>query len=293
MDQLWQFTLNGVGAGASAALLAFGFAAIFGATRIFHFAYALTYLAGGYVFYELDMTHGWPTQPAAIAAVLVAGLLGGAIWLALYRPLLRRRVDAMSLFLASLGLVIVGQAVASIRWKTDARRVPSEFLARSHELWGGFFTNLQVLAVALAALVVALGALAYARSRLGVAARALGADVDTAGVLGINVERTRLAVFVLGSAIGAIPATLLATDVGITPEIGFQAVLIAVIATFVGGTDSPLGAALAGFAISIVMNVSVQFFAPKWQTTVAFATLFAFMALRPQGILGRPSEARA
>jgi len=290
MVNSWQLLLNGVGAGASAAMLAFGFALIFGATRIFHFAYAVTYLGAGYVFFELAVERGWPFPLAAIVALAAAGVLGGMLWLLLYRPLLHRGVDTMGLFLVSLGVVIVFQAFISIGWSGNVRRVPSTFLSRFHVVGGGYFTNLQVLGVVFAIIVVTFGALLYTRTHLGIAARAVGADHEIAGVLGINVDRTRLVLFVVASVIGAIPALLLVTDVGVTPGIGFHVVLIAVIATFVGGIDSPLGAALAGFGISLVQNLSVLMFAPKWQTVIAFAVLFAFVALRPQGIFGSVAE---
>ena len=70
-----QLLLQGLQVGAIYALTAAGFALIFGATRIFHFAHGSSFALAGYVFI-FAMQAGWPWWMGGLAATLTATLFG-------------------------------------------------------------------------------------------------------------------------------------------------------------------------------------------------------------------------
>lgn len=72
-----------------------------------------------------------------------------------------------------------------------------------------------------------------------------------------------------------------------TPTMGFNALVMGVIAVIVGGIWSLPGAALGGLFIGLAQNLGVYWLPSKWQDTIAFAILIVFLLFRPYGILGK------
>jgi branched-chain amino acid transport system permease protein len=80
--------LNGLASASTLFLIASGLSLIFGVTRVVNFAHGSLYMVGVYVAYSAAGALGF-WAAIAVAAVAVA-LLGGAIELAVLRPVYRR-----------------------------------------------------------------------------------------------------------------------------------------------------------------------------------------------------------
>jgi len=291
MDFFFQYLVNGIGTGSAYALLGIAFAIVFSTTRIFHFAFAVLYVLAGYLFYEA-WDAGASVLVSALIAVIVSFLLGGVMWVLLYGPLLRRGLNELSLFLVSLGVTTAGESLIAIQFDRDPKRVFSTYLFGSHEITflpGGsaYVTNSQIMLLVLAIAVGGAVAGFMRWTRAGAAMISIGRDPVITEALGIRIGLLRAFALAAGTAIAAIPAVIKTADVGIQPHLGFQAVLIGIIATFAAGQDSVLGAAVAGMAVGVITNLSSIWFSPVWQDTVAFGMLFVLLALRPNGIFSR------
>jgi branched-chain amino acid transport system permease protein len=125
------------------------------------------------------------------------------------------------------------------------------------------------------------------RTVTGQQLRALVVDEELLRLQGVETERLKLLAFAIGSAMLAVPAALLmSSGAGVSPYIGTGAVLTGAMALFLGGVDSFAGAALGGFIIGVVENVSVWLVATEWQTAITYALLLLFLMIRPTGLLG-------
>src|SRR5947209_13704522 len=82
---LLQLLIDGLQLGALYALMAVGFAIIFGSTRVFHYAHGTTYILVGYLFYGLTERLAVPWWLAAVIASASAVVFGLAIDRFVYR----------------------------------------------------------------------------------------------------------------------------------------------------------------------------------------------------------------
>ena len=145
-----------------------------------------------------------------------------------------------------------------------------------------------VCALALAAAVQP----ALYRTRFGLALRAIIGNPVAAHLVGIDVRRAVLLAFAAASAIGGVAGFLvLAVDQQVTPMFGMWATLKGLIAMMIGGLGSVPGAVLGGLLLGIVEAHSQWYFGPQIRDLVAYFVLFAFLVLRPGGLLGRAPEA--
>jgi branched-subunit amino acid ABC-type transport system permease component len=113
------------------------------------------------------------------------------------------------------------------------------------------------------------------------------ADSPTlSSIIGIEVDKVIFKVIIFGSAISGAGGFFFGLDKALTPTSGFAAILVAMIATIVGGVGNILGAIAGALALGITGSL-VQFYLPgEWNYTAIFTIFIIFVALREQGMLG-------
>jgi len=108
---------------------------------------------------------------------------------------------------------------------------------------------------ALVALVACFAlALTFDRSQYGLAVRAIGDDQALASMFGVRVRRLRIAVFALGSGMGALSGALAAHRFGLyqPTDLGVQPSLLLFVYVVIGGRRSVLGPLLGTFFLFTV-----------------------------------------
>jgi branched-subunit amino acid ABC-type transport system permease component len=149
--------------------------------------------------------------------------------------------------------------------------------------------HLIMLACALA-LAAALH-LALYRTRFGLALRAIIDQDVAAHLVGIDVRRAVMLAFAAASAIGGVAGFLvLAVDQQVTPMFGMWATLKGLIAMMIGGLGSVPGAVLGGLLLGVIEAHSQWYFGPHIRDLMAYFVLFAFLVMRPGGLLGSAPE---
>ena len=280
-----QLLLGGLQTGALYALTACGFALIFGATKVFHFAHGAAFTLAGYTFLA-SWNAGWPGWAGVLAAVAVATGFGVAMERFVYRPIQRHEGGFFTVFVAAFGVSTVvqnlvgmwagrGFAVVETEMSRAVEVLPEVFLARV------FWVSLLVAAV----LFAALGAF-LTRHPAGVALRALAQNPDLIRAYGLSANRLAVLAFALGSALAAPAAVLTAMTTGLNEAIGHHVMLISMAATIVGGVGSLKGAALAGLALGVAESVVLSVADPQWAEAASFVVLFGFILFRPSGLFG-------
>lgn len=287
MDLLLILLINGIANGSQYALLGLGFGLIFSSTRIVHFAYGTVFTFAAYVTWACIARLEWPTMLAVAAGIAASALLGGAIYLLLYRPFERSGAPVFVPLVASLGLVIIMENLIGIFAGTDTKvAIGFDNQTYLYEVAGSFllFSDLQIMQVGALAVVSLLLWAFLGFTSYGQAIMAMNDDPQMARIIGINVVTVSVLVFVVGSAISAVPASIVLLKDGATTHMGFNAVFIGFVAVIVGGVGSLRGAALGGFLIGLVESIGMIKLSTEWQSTIAFVVLFLVLVFRPTGL---------
>lgn len=282
-----QLLLNGLVAGASYGLMAVSFALIYNTTHFFHFAHGAIYTLAAYITYSLLNEHiGTPI--AVLGAVLAVASIGAMMELTIYRPLRNRRADSIVLLLASLGLLISLQNLISLIYGNATKPLQNALTQEGINVFGARITTIQltILFVSLALYLTVSLILSYTRS--GMILRAVANNQELARIVGVNERRTILLAFFIGSALSGAAAILTAHDSGISPTMGFNALLYGVVAMIIGGIGNISGSFLGGLIIGLIQQSGAWFVSSKWQDAIVFLILIVFLLFRPQGLLGKP-----
>lgn len=282
---LVQLLLQGLQTGALYALTAAGFALIFGATRVFHFAHGSTFTLAGYA-YLFAVAAGLPWWVAALSGILVATLFGVAMERLVYRPIQRHEGSFFTVFVAAFGVAVVVQNLIGMLAGRGFASVDTPLSRASEVLPDVFLAPVFWIALGVAAALFAALTAFLTRHPAGVALRALAQNPDLIRAYGLSSSRLSVLAFALGSALAAPAAILAAMTSGLNEAIGHHAMLISIAATIVGGVGSLRGAAFAGLMLGIAESLALAVVETQWAEGVSFLVLFAFILFRPSGIFG-------
>ncbi|MGH9891279.1 MAG: branched-chain amino acid ABC transporter permease [bacterium] len=280
-----QLAINAALAGTHYGLIALSFALVSRTARFVHVAHGAVYTLGAYATLSLIGT-GIGVVPSAMAGVVTGGVAGCTMELTVFRPLRRRGASPESLLLASFGLLVVLQNVAALTWG-NARRVFSIRAAEPGAAFlGGHVTVTQLAAVGIS-LVLAVGLVLWSRrSFAGLVLRAVGDDPELSLVRGIRTESAILLAFAVASGAMALAGILQAMETGLTPLMGFRALLVAFVGALLGGLDSDGRAYLGGLAIGVLEQVAALYLPGQWYESVILALLVVVVVTRGHRLIG-------
>lgn len=286
MELFLQLCVSGVAAGSIYALIAMGYGLIYGTTGEFHVAHGGVFTFSGYIGYLAYEKWGMGLFGAVIAAVFFAVLAGMLIQTVLYETMRKRQASHLSIFIASLGLLIVLENLSSIIFGYSPLQFSDQALKNPVTIGSISFTPLQLIIVLFSILTVLIVLIFLKFSRTGKAIRGVADSKDMAKIVGMNPAKINMIVYGLGSAIAAPAAVFLSFDAGATPYRGTLLVLLAAIAMIIGGIGSAGGAAFAGLLLGLCQNLSVLFVSSQWSNVVTFSIFLLIIFLIPTGFFG-------
>jgi branched-chain amino acid transport system permease protein len=292
MIDLVQNTIDGVMIGSSYGLLALGFTVIFGVMRRLNLSYGPSIMIGGYLGTVLYLHYGAPPVAVAGAVVLGAVIAGIYVERLCFAPMPAGAGIAAMVSSFAIWMQLEQAAVLVLPRHT----YPFPPLAGGAALaFGPFLVRLDHLIMLVCALALAAAVqLVLYRSRFGLALRAIIDSPAAAHLVGIDVPRAMLLAFAGASAIGGAAGFLvLAVDQQVTPMFGMWATLKGLIAMMIGGLGSVPGALVGGLLLGLVEAHSQWYFGPQIRDLVAYLVLFAFLVLRPGGLMGRAPDPAA
>ena len=276
-------TVNSV----SLALLALGFAMVYGVSRLPNFAHGALYVLSGFITWTFINSLGLNYLFSIILAIFMTGIIGSLI----YRfVLIRIRGMEISEIIASyaMGLAIL----EGLRWggfKGMTYTLPA-FIGGSMELAGIPVDYQRLLVVGIGAVVVALLWLFTHYTRVGLALRGMAQDERAAMMLGIDSDLMAVAAMGFGSMLAALAAILLLPLGNIVVETGYNVLILAIAVCIVGGLGSWMGSVLAAFLIGFAQIFTVVYLGPHFQMVVALLAIIITLILKPSGLFGRQKE---
>jgi len=198
-------------------------------------------------------------SPVLIPLMLLAGVIGGALW-ALLAGVLKTRGGVNEIF-GGLGLDFVASGVAIYLiigpWKRQgiASTSGTDLFRREAWLPTAGAAQIPVLAVTIAVAAVIVVYVLMRGTRLGLRLKAVGRNARSARLLGIPTERYTLGAFALCGALAGIAGVVQAAGVHhkLVPSVsggyGFLAILVVLLAGFRAAWIAPISLFFAAVAV--------------------------------------------
>jgi branched-chain amino acid transport system permease protein len=280
------FILDGVVLGAILSLIAVGLTLIYGLADVLNLSHGEILVAGTVAASVLLQYIGLPLFLSLAAGVLVTVGAGVFIEKVVLRPVYTLEGDErvlLGLYMTlAFSILLHGILITTFPTAYLTVNLPTPTI----ELNGIRVRTAQIFAGAFSSVILTILFLFLKRSWTGMAIRSLTQNEVGALLVGINVKRYRLLVFVLGSLLVALAGIIRSIVATVGPENGFEFTILALLVCVVGGIRSVYGTIVAGLMIGVVYSFLVYLIGTYLAYVALLAVVMVTLLVRPYGIVG-------
>lgn len=300
MTAALQILFDALAVGSIYALGALGIALIFGVMRLVNFAH------GDYISFCVFAMLVPSVDVVAVVFIgtfpwyfLIPIILAIGAGLSILSEILvfrhMRKANPATMMIASfaLGFVIQHGLLMLFSSRPKAINLWSN-LSLPVEMFGARIPLLQVITI-ITTITILLALVAFLkRTQFGVEMRAAAEDFTMARMLGVRANRVIMAAFAVSGALAAAIGLILATQTGtVDIRMGLSVMLVAFVATVIGGLGSLPGAVIAGFLIgaaSVLLQVFLPLDARPFRDAFVYTAVIACLIWRPDGLFAPKSN---
>ena len=289
MTSLVQQLVLGLLIGGLYGLAAAGLSLVFGVLKVLNVAHGQLIMLGGYGAFWLVALAGFDPF-ASLAVVIPAALVFGALlYWALFGWVVRASEEARvkNSLLIGFGLALALDALAVRLWTADERSITTSYAGAVVTVGGIAIPLVRLASLVLAFALIGGVHLLLVRTRWGRAIRATSEDWEAALMTGIDVRRAYLLAFALGTALAGAAGTLVSVGYSVSPSIGLEWTLKALVVVVLAGLGSMPGTFVGGLVLGLAEAVAATVFGGPYREMVGLVIFFVVLVARPQGLFAK------
>ncbi len=287
MNEAIRFIVDVASLGSLYALMALGLVLVYGILRLVNFAYGELIMIAGYTLYLLSGSPlPWLVMAAcAVVAALAASVLTERV---AFRPVREKSLTAM--LITSFAVSTLFQNAALLFISPRARLVPlPDLFSESIVIGGMVFFVRELLAIAVSVSMLVLFTALLNRTVLGIALRAAADNFRMTRMLGVPANLVIGVAFAISGFLAGIVALFwLGRTASVMPGIGLEPLIVAFVATVLGGMQSLVGAVVGGYVLAL-MTVGINTFLPQalvdYRQAFTFSLVILILLFRPEGLV--------
>ncbi len=282
------FFINAITLGSLCALIALGLVIVYGILKLVNFAYGELIMIAGYTIYLINQSIHMPWLAMAGLAVLVAMLTSYLTELVAFRPVRTKSLNAMLITSFAVSTLLQNGALLIISPRARAVPLPKLF-SESIRLFGSDIPWRNILTIVTSLLLLAILTLLLKRTVLGIALRAAADNFTMTRMLGVPANLVISTAFVIsGLMAGVVSIFWIGRTASVTPTIGGSPLLIAFVATVIGGMNSLVGAVVGGYVYGLIFSI-LGVMLPQslldYREAFMFLVVILILLFRPEGLI--------
>lgn len=284
LDLLAQALVTGILIGGVFALLSVGLTLIWGVMRIINFAHGEFLMVGMYIVYFLVAKGGWDPYVTLLISVPALFVVGAAIFRLTIQPIIAH--PSMNQIMLTLGLSLILQNLALVLFSADPLIAQTAYSRITFSLGPAVVRVPQLIAFGGSGLAAGLLYWFLQKTDAGRAIRAASQNREAAVLMGIDVQRTYLLAFGIGSACLGVAASLMVPFFYTSPTVGLWFGQVAFIVVVLGGMGNFMGALVGGQIIGLTEAFGAAILPGTLSRVFTFAIFILVLLFRPQGLFG-------
>ena len=289
MSILAQQLLLGVLIGGLYGLAAAGLSLVFGVLKVLNVAHGELIMLGGYAAFWLVALLALDPFASLLVVVPLSLLFGAGLYWGLFGFVVRADEETRikNSLLIGFGLGLALHALAVQLWTADERSIITPYGGAVITVAGLSVPVIRLLSLLLALALIGGLHLLLARWRWGKAIRATAEDWQAALLTGIDVRRAYLLAFAIGTGLAGAAGTLVSIGYSISPSIGLEWTLKALIVVVLAGLGSMIGTFVGGLVLGVAEAASAAAFGGPYREVVGLVIFVIVLVVRPRGLFGR------
>lgn len=284
MTDILRFVLIGLGTGALYGLITQGLVLVYRGSGVLNLAQGGFVAVGAYGYYEFRVGMGMPTWASLAFAVLLGAAVGALTHVVVLKRM--RHSSPLTRVVATLGILIIIQSLAVLRYGDTTKSVPSYLPTDSATLLPDISIGLDRIFIFLIC-SVSVGALwwVYRFTAFGRATSAVAENERAAATLGHSPDRIAVVNWALGGAFGAFAGTLIAPITFLQPNELVFLVVPALAAALLGGFSSFPLTFVSALTIGVLESIVGRYVeASGWPKAIPLIIVVLVLVLRGQNL---------
>ena len=289
MSALAQQIVLGVLIGGLYGLAAAGLSLVFGVLKVLNVAHGELIMLGGYAAFWAVALLGMDPFGSLVLVVPLSLLAGVFLYGALFGFVVRANEETRekNSLLIGFGLALVLHALAVRLWTADERSIVTPYGGAVITVAGLSVPVVRLLSLVIAFAVIGGLQLLLTHWRWGKAIRATAEDWQAALLTGIDVRRAYLLVFAMGTGLAGTAGVLVSVGYSVSPSIGLEWTLKALIVVVLAGLGSMIGTFVGGILLGVAEALSAAAFGGPYREVVGLLIFVVVLCARPRGLFGR------
>jgi branched-chain amino acid transport system permease protein len=270
-------------------LAAAGLGLVFGVLKVLNVAHGELIMLGGYGAYWIVALLGIDPFASLGLVIPLSLLLGVALYVGLFGFVVRadEETRVKNSLLIGFGLALALHATAVRLWTADERSVPTPWGGAVLTVGGLSLPLVRLASLAIAFALIGVLHLLLTRWRWGKAIRATSEDWQAALLTGIDVRRAYMLAFALGTGLAGAAGTLVTISYSVSPSIGLEWSLKALIVIVLAGLGSTFGIFVGGLVLGVAEALSAAAFGGPYREVAGLVLFVVILVARPRGLFGR------
>jgi branched-chain amino acid transport system permease protein len=209
-----------------------------------------------------------------------------------YRPV--RNANRIVPMVSALGAALVFRSIAQAIWGAGTSPFPS-FLPQGRISIGSDSIGLDaVIIFVVSSVLVILLSLGLSKTKVGNATKAVCADVEAAGYMGVNVDRVIVGVYAIAGVLGVIGGIMFSSFYNATYiGMGLLGTMKAWAAVIIAGVGNIYGALVGGLILGVAESMAGAILGSGYRDAVALVLIVGILVLKPSGLFGTRVTKRA
>jgi branched-chain amino acid transport system permease protein len=279
-----QQLINGLMLGSTYSLIAIGYTLVMGLLQLLNIAHGDVFMFGAFLGLSFAMLN-MPLYLSLIIGMAGAGIVSVLVERFCFRPL--RKAHFLGALVSTVAFGILLQNVATQIWGSEPSRFPQTTEVAQFQVGPVLISSIQIIILATSLILMVAMDLFVRKTRTGRAMRATSENPQTAGLLGVNVDRVIVGTFFVSGALAGAAGVLTAlVYLQIIPFIGIRQGLIGMVAMVIGGLGNLRGAMIGGLVIGIIEVMNDAYLTAGYRDMIIFGLFFLFLMFRPEGLFG-------
>lgn len=252
-------------------------------TNFINFAYGDFMTFGAYIAWE-STQYGVNFYLAILLGGIATGILGVLAHVIIFRGFMKRRVKAVTLLIAGVGLSFIVQNGMTVIFGAEPVRF-QQTLGNAMQIGPFLLTPGDLIMIGTSVGLLVLLHLMLTYTKFGKALRATSNNVDLAQACGINSDRVVSITWFLAGILTAVAGVgLVLQESTLSPTTGFAELFVIFGAVILGGIGRPYGAMLGALFVGVLTEVSGAYVNAAYKGSIAFGVVIVVLLFRPEGL---------
>jgi branched-chain amino acid transport system permease protein len=274
---------SGITIGFVYALIALGFNIIFNVNKVLNIAQGEFVMFGALCLYSFVSVLNVPVWIAVLFTLFVACFLGFLMVNLAINPLKKPNILSLIIVTIAFGEIIKGIAV--LIWGSEHYPIPQLITSTTIPVFSAKVDSQTFLIIGVTIVVFVIFSLINKFTKFGKSMTAIAGDAYAAQLVGINVKKMLLIVFMIGSVMGAIGGILIGPLTSMSYTQGTLLGIKAFIAALIGGLGSYGGAIIGGITLGLFEAYAAGYISSLYKEAFSFLILLILLIFLPNGLV--------